>query len=150
MTPRPAGAKPDAMLVFLRVLVVALALASLSRAAPAAASRQSFELPADSAEKSLKRFAEQAGREVLLASPLVRGVRANAVKGVMSPREAMDRLLLNTGLVAVYDERTGAFSVRKITAEEIQRREKTADASAIDRLVESKKKRLMHPKTMNL
>ncbi len=95
------------------------ALAVLSSAGRAAdATRAAFDLPADLAEKSLKRFSEQAGREVLFASQVTRGVQANPVKGEMPPHEALDLLLANTGLIAVPDAKTGAFSVRKETPEE--------------------------------
>lgn len=71
-----------------------------------------FDLPADTADASLKRFSHQSGCEVLFASHLVRGVRTNAVSGKLSAGEAIDRMLENTGLVAVHDGTSGAFSVR--------------------------------------
>ncbi|MGH7957736.1 MAG: TonB-dependent receptor domain-containing protein, partial [Opitutaceae bacterium] len=103
-----------------------MTLASAFNARAAEVIRIAFSLPADSVEKSLKRFSEQAGREVLFASQITRGVRANPVKGDLSPREAIDSLLANTGLVAVHDHKTGAFSVRKETDEEARKRQHAA------------------------
>jgi iron complex outermembrane recepter protein len=104
----------------LRFLVVGLISVFNARAAEAV--RLAFDLPADAAEKSLKRFSEQARREVLFASHITRGVRANAVKGEFSARDAINSLLANTGLIAVHDEKTGAFSVRNETRDEQQSR----------------------------
>lgn len=72
-----------------------------------------FDLPSDVAEVSLKRFSSQASREVLFASQITDGVRTNAVKGQMTRGEALRTLLAQTGLIAVADAKTGAFSVKK-------------------------------------
>ena len=72
-----------------------------------------FDLPADNAERSLKRFSAQAGLEVVFPSEIVNGVRTRAVKGRLTAREAMNRMLAGTGLVVTQDERTGAFSVAR-------------------------------------
>lgn len=75
--------------------------------------RVNFDLPPDVAEVSLKRFSSQAGCEVLFAPQITDGVRTNAVKGTMTRGEALRRLLAQTGLVAVADAKTGAFSVKR-------------------------------------
>ncbi|HEY0968372.1 MAG TPA: TonB-dependent receptor [Opitutaceae bacterium] len=98
--------------------LLAVSLTPAFAAGAAESVRIAFDLPADSAEASLKRFAEQAGSEVLFASRLTRGVKTNPVKGELSPRDAIDGLLANTGLVAVHDDRTGTFSVRREAAPE--------------------------------
>lgn len=103
---------------------------ALACALAAAAAKAHFDLPADAAEKSLKRFSEQSGQEVLFASELTRGVLANRVKGELPPREAIDLLLANTGLVAVHDARTGAFSVRKEDPEEAKKDQRAARITA--------------------
>ena len=77
--------------------------------------RVNFDLPPDVAEASLKRFSSQAGCEVLFAPQITDGVRTNAVKGTMTRGEALRRLLAQTGLVAVADAKTGAFSVNLVT-----------------------------------
>ena len=77
-----------------------------------------FDLPADFADKSLKRFSEQAGLEVLFPSQIAKAVRTRALKATMAPREALDYLLSGTGLIVIQDEKTGAFSVRGETKAE--------------------------------
>ena len=109
------------------LFAAALAFAGSALAATATTN---FDLPEDSAEKSLKRFSEQAGTEVLFASELVRGVRANRVTGEIPPREAIDRLLANTGLVAVHDAKTGAYSVKKATPEKPKNGQRAAQPTA--------------------
>ncbi len=42
----------------------------------------------------------------------VDGIRTHAIKGAMTPREALDRMLAATGLTAVHDPVTGAIAVR--------------------------------------
>lgn len=109
-----------------RVIGLVVATLALAHCGQAAATKLSFDLPEDSAEKSLKRFSEQAGREVLFASDITRGIRTNSVKGEMPPHEAIDRLLANTGLVAVHEAEEGAYSVRKETPEEAKNGERAA------------------------
>ncbi|HEY0968391.1 MAG TPA: STN domain-containing protein [Opitutaceae bacterium] len=87
--------------------------------------RRTFALPAESAELSLKRFSAQAGCEVLFASRLAKGVLTNPVQGDFPPREALERMLDGTGLVAVHDHKTSAFSIRKETREEAHQRRKS-------------------------
>lgn len=118
------------LLPCVRMGTLALVIAGIAGAAVATTS---FDLPADSAEKSLKRFSEQAGQEVLFASELTRGVQANRVSGELAPRQAIDLLLANTGLVAVHDPKTGAYSVRKETPEESKKGQRAAQLTASDR-----------------
>lgn len=81
------------------------------RAADAA--KKSFDLPADAAERSLKRFAQQAGLEVAFVSEVTDGVRTNAVRGEFTPLEAAQRLVAGTPLQIVRDERTGVLTVAR-------------------------------------
>lgn len=97
--------------------LLALALLCLLPAQAAEAAKAAFDVPGDVAEKSLKRFSVQAGRNVLFSSSVTNGARTRAVKGEMTPREALDAMLAGTGLVAVQDSQTGAFSVRKETSD---------------------------------
>ncbi len=76
-----------------------------------------FDVPADSAEKALKLFSEQAGRALLVSTEVVRGVRTNPIKGELTPRAALEQMLAGTGLVAVQDESNGAFVVKKEAAD---------------------------------
>lgn len=76
-------------------------------------SLRQFDLPADIAERSLKRLAEQSGREVLFPADVVEGVRTRAVQGEMTPQAALNAMLSGTTLVGVQDEKTGSLTVRR-------------------------------------
>ncbi len=78
--------------------------------------KMTFDIPADAAERSLKKFSAQSGREVLFDSDTVGSVMTNAVKGGFTPREALDLLLAGTRLTATEDEKTGAFRVQRAIA----------------------------------
>jgi len=65
---------------------------------------KNFDVPADAAEKTIKLFSQQAGREVLFSTELVRDIRTQPVKGELSPRVALDQMLSGTGLVAFEDK----------------------------------------------
>jgi len=75
--------------------------------------KKNFDLPADTAERSLKKFSQQSGVEVVFSSTLTDGVRANRVNGEFTPPEAGARLLAGTGLVLVRDEQTAVYSVAR-------------------------------------
>ena len=77
--------------------------------------KQSFDLRADTVETALKNFSAQSGCQVIVPTDLAAGVRTKTVRGRFTAREALDRLLAGTGLVAAQDERTGAFAVKKGT-----------------------------------
>ncbi len=84
----------------------------LARAAdPASPVTRDFKLPSETAERSLKLFSSQSGQEVLFATKTVGQVRTNVVEGSFTPREAIKRLTVGTGLIVVEDARTGAFTV---------------------------------------
>lgn len=113
---------PSLPSVYRRLLVSVLALllvglpVAIAAAADVAPARKTYDLPADTADKALRRFSEQSGIQVIFPSEVVRGVRANAVQGSLTAREALDQLINGTGLVAVQDAKTGALTVRKETA----------------------------------
>lgn len=111
--------------------LLTIALTPAFSAGEPKASRSLFDLPADAAEASLRRFSEQAGCEVLFATRVTRGVRTNSVKGELSTIEAIDALLADTGLVAVHDQKTGFISVRRETPEETRARKKAAAGKAV-------------------
>jgi len=75
--------------------------------------KKSFDVPAGDAAQTLKQFAAQAGREIVFAPEIVGGVTTSAVKGDLTPRAALDKLIAGTGLVAAQEPKTGAFAVRK-------------------------------------
>jgi len=102
----------------LGVASAVLAAASTASAAESTAlaaepAKRSFKLPAGDAEKALKVFSEQARLEVLYPTDLVSGVRTRSVSGDLLPREALTLMLAGTGLVAVHDARSGAFSLQR-------------------------------------
>ncbi|MFA5058609.1 MAG: TonB-dependent receptor plug domain-containing protein [Opitutaceae bacterium] len=73
-----------------------------------------FDLPAGRADQTLKLFSEQSGFGIVAATDVVEGVHTNAVQGKFVPREALDLMLANTGLVAAEDQQAGAFSLRRM------------------------------------
>lgn len=75
-----------------------------------------FDLAAGEASQTLKAFAVQAGREIMFPADALAGIRTSAVKGSFTPRDALDRLVAQTGLTVVEDARTGAFVVNRTTA----------------------------------
>lgn len=94
----------------LACMVVAAAGAWCAAAQPA---RRAFDVPADEASRALRRFSEQAGADIVFATGLVAGVRTRAIKGEMTPREALDAMLAETSLVATQDAATGAFMINR-------------------------------------
>jgi TonB-dependent receptor len=86
-------------------------VAASSRAADAA--KKAFDVPAGAAVRTLKQFAAQAGSEIVFSPEVVGAVKTRAVLGQFTPREALDAMLANTGLVAAQEQKTGAFAVRK-------------------------------------
>ncbi len=110
-------------------LCVGLVLScTLALAAPEVA-KKLFDLPRDRADRSLKRFSEQAGLEIVFSAQLARGVETQPVKGEMTPNAALDAMLAHTGLEAVQEPTTGAFSVRKRTAEKAKKADRAALAT---------------------
>lgn len=72
-----------------------------------------FNIPAESAENSLKQFADQATRSVMYATDRVAGVRTNRVQGEMPVGEALNLLLSGTALYAVPEAQTGGFAIAR-------------------------------------
>ena len=79
----------------------------------AAEAKTAFDLPADVLPTSMKRFAAQSGWEVLLPGDDFGGVRTKAVRGEMTSRQALDAMLVGTGLSVLQDTRSGAFTLRR-------------------------------------
>ena len=87
----------------------------MSLAAAEEAGKRSYDIPAGNAADALKQFSEQSGRGVMANGDLVKGIRTNSVKGEHAPVDALELLLADTGLVAIPDTKSGAFSIRKET-----------------------------------
>jgi hypothetical protein len=114
MTPHTCNRqKPRRLSAVFRAMVamfISFAVASIACAAVAA---KTFDVPADDASRSLHRFSAQADQQILFSDRAVAGIKTNAVKGAFTPREALDRMLANTGLVANHNDGVGAIAVSK-------------------------------------
>lgn len=77
----------------------------------AESAKTAYDLPADRAEKSLKQFSSQSGLEVLFPTRTVGRTHTNAVRGELTAREAIERMLAGTGLTVTENRKTGAFTV---------------------------------------
>lgn len=102
----------------LRRLVILLVLAALAPAlragaAGSSAAKRSYDIPAGDAATTLQQFVDQSGEQVIYVVPKVRGVRTNPVKGKLTARETLDRMVANTDLVVVQDEKTSALVVNR-------------------------------------
>lgn len=92
-----------------RLLICVSALVTVPL--PAAETLREFDVPAGPAAESLLRFGQQARREILFPAEAVRGIETPALRGRLAPREAIDRLMANTGLSVAEDQPTGAFMI---------------------------------------
>ncbi len=90
------------------VLVCSLCAAAVALAAEAT---RSFDIPAGDAADTLRRFAQQAGREIVYPAQDVRGHTTNAVRGDLPVAAALARLLAGSRLAATTDAQTNAISV---------------------------------------
>lgn len=104
------------------VPAAAFAVCSLACAiAPAQAgesARKSYDIAAGDAVSTLKSFADESGRQVLFLVDAVRGVTTNPVRGEYTVREALTRLVADTGLVVAEDAKSGALMVNRLAARE--------------------------------
>ncbi|MGH7947207.1 MAG: STN domain-containing protein, partial [Opitutaceae bacterium] len=75
------------------------------------ATKTTFDVPADSAERSLKKFSTQSGVDVLFVPEAVANVTTKAIKGDYTPGDAMQQMLTGTTLIAEQDRRTGTIRV---------------------------------------
>ena len=82
---------------FISLVGILLALASIQ---PVRAQAKDFAVPAQSATTGIPEFARQAGIQILVSEPLVRGKQISAVSGSHSVKDGLAILLKGTGLVA--------------------------------------------------
>jgi iron complex outermembrane recepter protein len=87
-----------------------LCAAGLALAAPAMAfaDKVHFEIPAQAMPGALKTFAAQAHMQLLYQYKVVENVKANSVSGDLEKRAALEQLLRNSGLEAVYTSDSAA------------------------------------------
>lgn len=99
----------------LRLLVLLLALTALVSSARdgASAAKRHYALPGGDATATLRQFVEQSGEQVVYLVPKVQGVTTHAVQGEFTAREVLDRMVRNTALVIVRDEKTGALMINR-------------------------------------
>lgn len=74
-------------------------------------SSRSFDLPAGSADVTLKQFSAQAGIQLIYPTDRVSDVRTQAVRGSLTPTQALEQMVSGTALSVVRDAKTGALGV---------------------------------------
>ena len=79
--------------------------------AAADAAKKNFDLPAGEALTTLKQFSTQAEGRLLYSVDAVRGVRTPALNGAFTPREALTKLLADTGLVVTETAGDGTLAI---------------------------------------
>jgi iron complex outermembrane receptor protein len=78
-----------------------------------AEAKRQFDIPEGDARPMLLKFADQANCQIVFDANDVAGATTRAVKGEYRTHEALDIMLLNTGLVASFDPKSGAIAIRK-------------------------------------
>lgn len=78
-----------------------------------AAEKRAFDIPAGTAEVTLKAFTAQSGAEVVYPAEIARGVKTLAVKGEWTPAEAIRQLLDGTNLSVKQDEKSRTFMISR-------------------------------------
>lgn len=90
--------------------------AQTSRAGTTGATQAlSIEIPARPAAQALRDFLRQADFQLIYSPDLLRGINTNAVSGVMTPRQALARMLEGTGVLIV-DTGPNAATLRSASA----------------------------------
>ncbi len=97
-------------------LCCALAV-SAGQGATAVEQKRSYDLPSGDAATTLNQFAGASGQQIIFMMDKVKGERTNAIAGNYAAREALDRMLAGTGLIATRDPATGAFVVSRKRAQ---------------------------------
>lgn len=91
-----------------RVLAVALAMASLTGHA---ADTTAVDIPSGDLAAALEAYAKQTGLELVFRADQLKGLRTRGVQGVLSPQDAITRLLEGTNLRLQQDQATGAMVI---------------------------------------
>src|SRR5438876_893917 len=87
-------------------LAFVCALVGTTWAAGADPPKKTFRLREGDAAVTLRQFSQQADEQIVYPIDLVRGVQTNPVRGEFTARDALDRMVANTGLIVVQDEKT--------------------------------------------
>ena len=91
----------------------AVAATAVAAGAIAEEQKRNYRLPHGEAAAILAQFATESGRPILFMMDAVRGEQTNDLTGSYTPREALDRLLAGTALVAVHDPTSGGFIINR-------------------------------------
>jgi len=75
-----------------------------------------FSIEAADAATTLERFSAQADAQIVYLVDQVRGVKTKAVQGTFTPFDALQRMLKDTELHIVQNEKTGVLAVRRINS----------------------------------
>ncbi|CAB5691297.1 Fe(III)-pyochelin receptor [Delftia tsuruhatensis] len=103
-----AGARHAAMPLLVAGAVAAMALPAAAQAQEA---RMQFDIAAQPLATALGVFGKQARQQVLFDEADLAGRSAQAVKGLLTPRQALQQLLGGSGL-AIATERNGGFTLK--------------------------------------
>lgn len=95
--------------ILLRLGLLCSALAQSLAAEPA---KHRFDVPADNAVEALRIFTQQCGQEIVYSPDKVKGTQTREVKGEFSPREALERMLAGTNLVAS-ESKNGVLTINR-------------------------------------
>ncbi|MEX2044872.1 MAG: TonB-dependent receptor plug domain-containing protein, partial [Opitutus sp.] len=93
------------------VIVIALFFSGGSAIAADPPGPRDFDIAAGKAPETLTKFAEQADREIIYSTELLAKVTTPALKGRVSPRDALEQLVAHAGLTAVEDGQTGMLMI---------------------------------------
>lgn len=113
LTPSVHFARFASFLRRLTGLVSSLALLLAVAVHAAEDVRKDFDIAEGDAPVTLKAFSAQAGGQLIFSANSVDGVRTAAVRGSYTVRDAIERMLTGTPLVAMQDARTGAWVVKR-------------------------------------
>lgn len=109
----PLRQRVGALGLLLALLLIFCAGGHVSHLVGAEPQRLTFALPAGDAEKTLEKFSEQAGVQIVYLLGDVRGVTTNSVQGAYAIREALDLLVSRTALRVEVEWKTGAFVIKR-------------------------------------
>jgi len=116
---------------FVLFLITAFADTSLAQS-----QTKTFNVPAQSATTGIPEFARQAGIQILVSEPLVRGKKVAAVLGLHSIDEALSILLKGTGLAAT--SKDGAtYTLAEIPKTAKQKNSQDLSAESIPKAAEN-------------
>ena len=127
---KPTNLPPFVLRRFTRLPLLALSIfvAGLIQVR-AAEPTVKFDVAAGEAGVTLKQFARQAGREIMFPAQSVDTVRTKAVQGEFTVKEGLSRLLAETPLHAIEDQKTGALVIQRLDDPNVARAAQVAKAS---------------------